>query len=291
MAFIAMVFASIFILLLIALVFLTLIFLILAIVFKVIGKAKGNRKLKTAGNVFLVLGTVFAAPLIALTVYAVFNVSYTEVTLPDGETKYVSAQHISEMEAYLDDPDESSVKALEKLLDKDSDLVFYHDINHKSILDKSLEAGNADIVRIALEHGAVFDNPIRYERFSKTTYWNSSMDFYLDYENYYKRSITEDDIEILELMFENNASTQIKQESLREYSNAFGKAVWTVIYNDKAITDIELEFIQVLVDNGIASDPEFVLADEVKVFSYADKSYVDIVKDSNYDKLMELLDR
>lgn len=287
MAFIAMVFASIFVLLLMILVFLMLIFLVLATVFKTVGSKNGNRKFKTAGNVFLALGIIFAAPLAALTAYSVFNSMYTDVTLPDGETKKVSAQHISEMEAYVEDPDESSIKALEKLLDKDSDLVFYHDINRYSIIDNGIKMGNADIVRIALEHGAIFDNPERYDHMA---YVRSSMDYFLGYDGCGNRSITEDDVEILELMFENNASTEVKNKHGR-YSNTFGKAVWAVLYNDRSITDTELEFIQVFVDNGAASDPELLFAEEVKGYNYTDIYNTNIVKDSNYDRLMDIIGR
>lgn len=287
MAFISMVFASIFIVLLMIIVFLMLIFLILAIVFKIIGKSKGNRKLRIAGNVFLVLGIVFAAPIIALTAIFAFNAAFEEVTLPDGETKYVSTQRISEMDSYIENPDERSLSALEKLLDKDSSLVFYHDINHYSIIDNGIKMGNADIVKIALAHGAIFDNPERYDRMA---YVCSSMDDYLGWCS--TRSITEDDIEILELMFKNNASTEIKNiYKSGGYSNTFGKAVWTVLYNDEAITDTELEFIQVFVDNGLSSDTEFLFADEVKGVSFADKYYTDIVRDSNYYQLMSIIGR
>ena len=287
MAFIAMVFASIFVFLLIALAFLMLIFVVLAIVFKIVGKTKGNRKLKTAGNVFLVLGTVFAAPIIALTAYAVFNAAYTEVTLPDGETKYVLRQHISEMDSYINNPDESSLSALEKLLEKDSSLVFYHDINHYSVLDNGIKIGNADIVRIALAHGAIFDDPERYDHMA---YVSSSMDDYLSWCS--TRSITEDDIEILELMFENNASTELKQKYQWGYSNAFGKAIWAVLYNDEAVTDTELEFIQIFTDNGLSSDMELMLVEEAPSnYSFNSKYYADKVKDSNYYRLMELMGR
>ena len=287
MAFIAMVFASIFVLLLMILVFLMLIFLVLATVFKVVGKKNGNRKFKTAGNVFLVLGIIFAAPLIALTAYSVYSSIYTEVTLPDGETKKVLSQHVSEMEACLDDPDESSVKALEELLDKDSNLVFYHDINHYSIIDNGIKMGNADIVRIALAHGAIFDDPERYDRMA---YVSGSMDDFLEYDGCANRSITEDDVEILKLMFENNASTEAKTRKGWGYSNTFGKAVWAVLDYDESITDTELEFIQVVVDNGVASDAEFLFAEEVKA-ALADKYYRDIVRDGNYNQLMSIIGR
>ena len=287
MAFISMVFASIFIVLLMIIVFLMLIFLVLAIVFKIVGKSKGSRKLKIAGNVFLGLGILFSVPIIALTAYSVFNAAFEEVTLPDGETRYVLTQRISEMNSYIEAPDERSLSALEKLLDKDSSLVFYHDINHYSIIDNGIKMGNADIVRIALEHGAVFDNPERYDRMA---YVSSSMDYFLGYDGCERRRITEDDVRILEMMFESNASTEVKNKHGR-YSNTFGKAVWAVLYNDRHITDTELEFIQVFVDNGAASDPELLFEEEVKGYNYTDIYDTNVVKDGNYERLMDIIGR
>ena len=285
MAFFAMVFASVFILLLIILAFLMLIFFVLATVFKIVGRKKGSRKLKIAGNVFLVLGILFAAPIIALIIYFAFNAAYEDVTLPDGETKYVLAQHVSEMDSYVENPDEGSLEKLEKLLDKDSALVFYQDVNRYSIIDNGIKMGNADIVKIALAHGAIFDNPKRYDHMA---YVSSSMDDYLCWCD--ARSITEDDIEILELMFENHASTEIKTNGML-YSNVFGMAVWTVLYNiDDAVTDTELEFIQIFIDNGLSTDEDLRLANEkIPGYDFSDNYHDRIVKDGNYDRLMDII--
>lgn len=284
MAFMGMVFGTIFIILLMIHIFLMLIFFVLTAVLKIVGRKKENKKIKIAGNVFFVLGIMFAVPIIAMIIYFVFHAIFTTVTLPDGKTKYVFTRNISAMNSYVETPDENSLNELEKLLEKNSSLVFYHDINRKSILDDGLETGNVDIVRIALEHGAIFDNPQRYDHMA---YVANSMDYYLG--SCIGRSITEDDIEIVEMMFENNVSTELKKSS-EIYSNMFGKAVWAVLYNDEAVTDIELEFIRVFVDNGLSSDTELLLMDEVSGNHYfGPEYYTNVTRNSRYDQLMDII--
>lgn len=286
MAFMGMVFATIFIVLLIIHIFLVLTFFVLTAVLKNIGRKKENKKIKIAGNVFLVLGIIFAVPIVAMIIFFVFHASFTAITLSNGETKYVRTRYISAMNSYIENPDASSLNALEKLLDKNSTLVFYHDVNRESILDYGLKMGNADIVRIALEHGAIFDNPERYDHMA---YVANSMDCYLG--NCIGRSITEDDIEIVEIMFENNASTELKKSS-GYYSNVFGKAAWAVLYNDEAVTDTELEFIQIFVDNGLSSDTELLLMEEVPSNYYFSSEYhANVARNSNYNKLMDIIDK
>lgn len=289
MAFMGMVFATVFVVLFIVHISLTILFFILAIVLKIVGKVKDSRKMKIAGNVFLVLGILFAVPVIVFILYLVFTTVFWSVTLPDGKTKYVLTRDVSVMRSYAENPDESSLKELEKLLDKNSDLVFWHDNNHYSVLDMGLQVGSADVVRLALEHGAIFDNPERYDRMA---YVATSMDYYLNI--CVDRSITEGDVEIARMMFENNASMELKKPR-DYYSNVFGKAVWAVLYNDDAVTDTELEFIQVFIDNGFSSDRSFLPLEEVPSNNHFSDKYYDNAaaaeKSSNYDRLMKLIGR
>lgn len=103
MAFIGLVFAQIVLTLLIIDLILTLTFFILAIVFKIFGKKRKSRKMKIAGNVFLVPGIIFAIPLLAVSGYLIFNMTFkeVEVTLPDGETKYVT-KWVTFLQVFMD---------------------------------------------------------------------------------------------------------------------------------------------------------------------------------------------
>lgn len=90
-------------------------------------------------------------------------------------------------------------------------------------------------------------------------------------------------IMIVKFMFENNASTEL--EVRLAYSNMLGKAVWAVLYNDEAVTDIELDFIQIFIDNGLSLSKEFKLKEEVP------SSNANVTRNGNYYKLMDIIGR
>ncbi len=286
--FMALIFAAVvFVIMLIGYIVLTLVFFITTAVLKTAGKKEKSKELKIAGNVFLVPGILLSIPLIAAVIFISFHVVFAKVTLPGGETEYVRRRNLSKMDSYLENPDANSLHAMEELLDKDSNLVFYHDMGGKSVLDDGLEIGNADVVRIVLEHGAIFDNPERYVNMEYLTYANS-MDYYVD--SCIGRVITDDDVEIVKTMFANNVSTEIEEHRIY-YSNMFGKAVWTVLYNnDEMVTDTELEWIQIFIDNGLFSDTRLLLMEELSTgYRREPKYHSNVTKNSNYNQLMDIL--
>lgn len=281
MAFIGMVFASAFLIVAVIYLIITFLFFVLMLILKIVAKVKKNKKINIAGNVFLVLWILSVLPIIAISVYFAHEGAFATVTLPNGEEKEILQQDVSEMKAYLKDPDEDSLRALEALLEKDGNLIYYRDVNRYSLLDHGLKMGNAEIVRIALEHGAIFDDPELYEHRS---YVMSSMDDLLDKR--FVQSICEGDVEIVKMMFEKNASTEVKKPPPC-YSNAFGKAVWVVLYNDETVTDTELELIQTFIDYGLSSDPALTVWEEVPS-NYA-VHCADVARDENYRRLMKMI--
>lgn len=260
---------------------------ILSAILKKAASKKESSSLKKISNVLLVIGIMLSLPVIGVIVYITVFANFTEVILPDGETKLVRSSYVSQMKSFIDAPGEISLAELQKLLEKDETLVFYFDIDHRTILEHALETGDADILRLALSHGAVFDNARVYDEF--WTIADNSIDFYLD--SCIDRSITQDDIEIVKMMFEYNAGMQLKNTP-EFYSNVFGKAVWRVLYNDECVTDTELEFISLFADNGFSEDEAFLLVDEIpSAFSPGHEHRCDPAKDENYDRLMKLIGR
>lgn len=100
--------------------------------------------------------------------------------------------------------------------------------------------------------------------------------------------MTSDDVEILELMFDTNASTYYEDRVPMVYSNMFGKAAWAVLYNDEFVTDEEIEFMQVFINHGLSTDDSLLLFEE-KPFSLECHLDFEIVKDDNYYLLMEMI--
>ncbi len=111
-------------------------------------------------------------------------------------------------------------------------------------------------------------------------------------ESCLERDVADGDIKILKMMFEKKTST--KESGGNEFiSNIFGQAVWSVLYNDEYVTEKELEYLQVYIDNGISSDPKLVLLEEMpeedKPYNLVNSQYVE--KDENYYKLMKMIGR
>lgn len=285
MAFMGMFVGTILLIVTTIVIILSLIFIITAIILKIIGKKKDSKKLKITGNVFLVLGILNISPIIIFVGYLTYKSHFAEVELPDGKTKDVSIKSAYKVMELSRDGSDEAIEELEKLLDKNPDLVFFHDNNRESILEIGLENGDADVVKIAIEHGAVIDNPERYEHMA---YVKTTMQDY--FGGMIGREFTREDIEIIKILFENDADTSYKLR-VHYYSNAFGMAVWGILYNDGVVTDDELEFIQVIIDNGVTHDDALILMEDLSSnYHFSDEYHSDIKKDDNYYLLMEMIE-
>lgn len=290
MAFMGMVLGAIFIVILLCIAGLMLLFFTAAIILKIIGKVKENKKVKRAGTVFIVLGSVFAVPLVLLGGYIWFTIAFVKVDLPNGHTAYELNSNYNKVISYADNGDEESIEELEKLLDKHPNLVYIRDNNSRSVLEYGIENGNSGLVRLALDKGAVFDDPAIYEH---RAYVKTSMEDFIN--SLYDRQITEDDVEIIKMMFEEGASTDLYDPHGHPpyYSNIFGKAVWAVLYNDGdnglSVTDTELEFIQVFIDNGLYADYDLMFVEDVPSnYYFPDNYYGPIEHDANYEELIRI---
>ena len=290
MAFMGMVLGAIFIVILLCIAGLMLLFFTVAIILKIIGKAKDNNKVKRVGTVFIVLGSVFAVPLVLIGGYVAFTIAFVKVDLPDGRVAYELNSNYNKVISYAGNGDDESIEELEKLLKKHPNLVYIRDNNSNSILEYGLNNGNSELVRLALDNGAVFDDPAIYDHMA---YVKTSMEDYID--SLYDRQITDNDVEIIKMMFEEDASTDIYAPHGHPpyYSNIFGKAVWAVMYNDGnnglKVTDTELEFIQVFIDNGLYSDYSLMFVEDVPDnYRFPDSYYAPMEKDANYEELVRI---
>lgn len=289
MAFISMVFGGAAIILLVVLAFLALVFFTVAIILKVIGKHKDKKGLRITGNVFLAFGILNIVPVLLVVFFIIFNLTFTSVTRPDGSKAYVSSSKVNEMNNLIAENSDNSIDELEQLLSDNPNLVYYLDANLDGVLEKGWKTGNARIVEIALENGAVFDNPQKYEHMAHA---HGSIEDYLSY--LLERSLTDDDVRIIELMFENNASTDTRRTYNGEgvYSNLFGEAVWNLLYNDETVTDTELAFLQVFIDNGLSSDDYILLHWDIPSnYHFSPDIHFDVLKDDNYHEVMTIIGR
>ncbi len=287
MAFMGMFLGAAAIIILLCLTGLALLFFVLAIIFKIIGKAKDKRGLKIAGWVFTVLCVIFVLPDLLVAGFMIFNANYAEVALPNGKSTYVKQDYYAEMFDLAKCRDDESMGKLKALIEKNPNLIYARDSNFYSILEIGLNEGNSDVVKIAIDNGSRFDDPAMYDM---QAYVKTSMEDFIG--TLYSREIREEDIEIIKMMFEEGASTDLYKPGVA-YSNIFGYAVWAVLYNDGdkglKITDMELVFIQTFIDKGEDSDSSLIFVEDVPAnYSFPENYYGPITKDDNYDRLIEL---
>ncbi len=284
MAFIGLFFLFAFIGVLMVIFVLMLVFYIAAFLQKRAGNRTGNRKKKILGNVFLGLGLLFTLPLVGIAGFIGFHHLFDSIVLPNEETVYVLDSRVDRLQELLELTEEDATKKIDRLLEQEPHLIHYHDANHDGILDYGLNAGNAELVEIALAHGAVFDDARKFEH---RAYVEGSMDEYLG--NLMTRPATEGDVEIIRAMFEHGASSKLKITDNEVYSNVFGKAVWAVLYNDETVTDGELEFLQVLIENNYASDNVLVLYEDKPSNVSFGNVHQNVRRDENYQRVMDLI--
>ena len=288
MAFMGMAFAAAAIIFFAVLIILALVFITVAVVSKKRGRKKNSRKMEVVGNFFLGLGIACFLPVLLVGGIVVFSALTVKVNLPDEKVAYISRSKVEELEILRDD-NFSNTDRLGELLDKTPNLIYYHDINCEGVIDMAACAGNSEAVKISLEHGAIFDDPERYDHMAYAT---CSVQEFL--ESLISRKVTEDDIEILNLMFENRAGSEYMYEGGTDsgnlYSNALGQAAFSVLYNDESVTDLELELLHIIENHGITSDPQLILYEDIpsNIFvSCGNDGYV--AKDDNYRELLEIV--
>ena len=281
MAFMGMVFGAIFIVILLTVLGIVGLCLVIGIICKIVGKIKDSKGARIAGTVFLIIALVLIAPVIALFAYGYFKTAFVEVNMPDGSTEKVYYKTVNRFRdnliGYIDTGDEEYFENLESMIDDDEALLYYRDNNHRSILEYGLDAGNAEIVEYALDRGSEADSQ---ERFEIMAYVECTWDEYLDWVA--NRPVTEGDVRIAQMLFDENCDTSF-DTGVPYYSNIFGKAVWAVLYNDDTVTDTEIEFLQVFIDNGWDSDPCVMpVYDAPSNYYFGPETHQDVARDDNY---------
>ena len=276
-----MVFGAIFIVILLTVLGIVGLCLVIGIICKIVGKIKDSKGARIAGTVFLIIALVLIAPVIALFAYGYFKTAFVEVNMPDGSTEKVYYKTVNRFRdnliGFIDTGDEEYFENLESMIDDDEALLYYRDNNHRSILEYGLDAGNAEIVEYALDRGSEADSK---ERFEIMAYVECTWDEYLDMVA--TRPVTEGDVRIAQMLFDENCDTSF-DTGVPYYSNIFGKAVWAVLYNDDTVTDTEIEFLQVFIDNGWDSDPCVMpVYDAPSNYYFGPETHQDVARDDNY---------
>ena len=287
MAFMGMIFGALFIVILVTIICIVGVCLLIGIICKIVGKVKDIKGARIAGTVFFIIALVVIVPVIALFAWGYFKTAFTEVHMPDGSTEKVYYKTVNRFRdnliGYIDTGDEEFFTNLGSMIDDDEALLYYRDNNHRSILEYGMDAGNAELVEFALERGSEVDSP---ERFEYMAYVECTWDEYLDMVA--ARPVTEGDVRIAQMLFDADAETEF-DTGVPYYSNVFGKAAWAILYNDDTVTDTEMEFLQVIIDNGFDHDACLMpVYDAPSNYYFGPETHQDVARDDNYYEVWEL---
>jgi hypothetical protein len=156
----------------------------LGLIFFIAGIILRFKKKKKASHVFMILGGVNIIGVIIFVVYLIMPKS-TKVETPTGYAK-IKPSWQKQYNKCLDNHD---VDGLRKLVNDHPELVYFYDNNRVMLLDYGLYNCDIDIMQIALDNGAIFDEPLRYDHMS----FFSSLDSFfleLDYPSW-ERDVSE----------------------------------------------------------------------------------------------------
>ena len=204
-----------------------------------------RKKHKVASSVLLVVSGVGVAIIIGVLVF-IFGPKSEMIKTPSGEVE-LKAMWISEYRKCLDNED---IKGLREILSKHPEMIHYMDVNCVTLIDYGMYNTNVDIMELAIEYGAVFDNPMVYDRL---TFYNSFDSLFnrLDYPDWereenelHEEGVTTDDIiETVQFMIVHGASLNYGKTRYLYKSFYEEASVWVMLdgfFSDKDKMLLEL---------------------------------------------------
>ena len=153
MAFAGMFLGTVFIVILCIVYFIAFVELIVAVIML----ATKHRK---PAVVLFILSAIPAVLSIIAVIILAFTVSFPKFDMPDGGSVTISESNIVRMKDLIREDD---MDGLDELLDDHPELIYYQDTNHITLLEFGLRNCDTEIMQIAVDHGAVFDDKAAHE--------------------------------------------------------------------------------------------------------------------------------
>lgn len=162
--------------------FLGVVFIIIAIVIGfiaftelVVGIILLIRKKKVPGIILLVLSAIPAVVLIVVIVVTAIQNQFRTFETYDGGTVTVNMTYVERMQDLLRDKD---FDGLDALLDEHPELIYFQDNNHTTLLEFGVRSCSVEVMEIAYDHGARFDEETVFENLRM----EHSLESFADYE-------------------------------------------------------------------------------------------------------------
>ncbi len=244
MAFIGIMIIGIILLIILGITIFTMVALIIGLVNK--------KKHQHLSRVMLILSGIGALCLAGILLF-IFIPRPEMIETPNGEVK-VKKSMIEDYKECLYNRD---LAGLKELLDEQPALVYYRDANLVTMIDYGMYNTDIELMQLAWDYGATFDNPITYEH---TVFDNSAHSFFvrLDYPEQEKTVLhekgvtTKDIIATVEFMIEHGAEFTYSQNTNRNNGNFYNDALWWVMLDDTQ-SDLDEELLEVI-EEGMKED-------------------------------------
>lgn len=237
MAFMGIMIMGIILMVILGIIIFTIVTLIIGLVNK--------KKHKILSRVMLILSGVGALCLTGILLF-IFIPRPEVIETPNGEVK-VKQSIIEDYKSCLDNGD---LVGLKELLDEEPALVYYSDANRVTMIDYGMYNTDIEMMQLAWDYGATFDNPITYEHL---LFDNSAHSFFvrLDYPDWEKEVLhekgvtTEDIIATVEFMIDHGAELTYSEDTNGYTGNFYDDALWWVML-DNVQSDLDKELLEVI---------------------------------------------
>lgn len=227
-------------------IFLVAIFLIALILF-IIGACIRKKRRKASNVLFTICGIISA-----LLGFLLIRVLWPETTTLDtrnGKMK-IDEYSIIQYEAYLYAGNKDGIH---KFVEKHPEIIYYYDNNGVTLLDYAMYNLDLELMQLAINNGAIFDDPLTYDH---STFNNSFDSFFdcLDYPDWQKEMLhqpgktTDEIIETVEFMLNHGASLEYENADEYKYQNFYEEAVHWVMEDDE-LSEKDQELLTLLTNN------------------------------------------
>lgn len=225
---------------LIGLIFFALLFFVIGLILR--------KKHKIAARVMFVLAGINLLIVVGALLFVFLPHSMT-VETPDGKAS-LKPSWISEYNELIEAND---IEGLDMLFDRHPDMIYYYDVNRVMPLDYGLYNTNIELMQCAIDHGAVFDDPLRYDHM---VFCNSLSSFFseLDYPAWEKSEVhetgvtTDDIIETVRFAIDHGASPVYKMNNQNPYPSFYEHAEeW--VKADGAVSPKDRELLKLIKEN------------------------------------------
>lgn len=204
-----------------------------------------RKKHKISSCILFIAAGVMASQMTIILVW-IFWPQSKIIETKDGKME-ISPMQISKYERYLEN---GNKEAMRKFIEKHPEMIYYYDFNMVTLLDYGMYNLDIELMQIAIDNGAVFDEKLTYDHL---IFENSFDSFFnrLDYPRWEKEvehtpgETTDEIIDTVKFMIEHGASLEYENADENEPQNFLEEAEEWVM-SDDVLSDKDRELLELI---------------------------------------------